>query len=45
MTKGPTMCAPSGKMRNTVVAAAIPEANSNVAAPPSSAVMTACGWS
>jgi hypothetical protein len=45
MTRGATTWLSRGRLWNTAAAAAMPEENSNVAAPPSSAVSNACGWS
>ena len=45
ITRGATTCDPAGRLWNTAAAAAMPEANTREAAPPSSAVINAWGWS
>ncbi len=45
MTSGATTCEPGGRLWNTAAAAAMPEAKTSEAAPPSRAVINASGWS
>ena len=45
MTFGATTWSPGCSAWNTAVAAAMPDANSSVSGPPSSAVMSASAWS